>query len=316
MGFLDFLSAAAPFASEAVGQYRQGQREGFADRLAMEETRLKQMRDEEDRRARQERQRLEMQNLQSQIDTRGQPDALTARPQWSESRGGWVLPPDEANPMGRFVAPQGIEPRPQAQGLPYEERRENGGVAIYENGRFKSWKIRPPVERDAGNTPAAPVLTEGERKTGALLQTATEGYNTLETLLTGDNPSTPEVETGPAMRPPTLAQRARASLGMGVGNVLSPQQLRQMDQAAYSLAEAWLRLTSGGAITPQEIENVKMAIVPQPGDDDVTLANKARLRQTYISAIRVAAGRGASNTPASAPNRQPVTQRYNLEVPR
>jgi len=30
----------------------------------------------------------------------------------------------------------------------YEERRENGGVAIYENGRFKSWKVRPPSERE------------------------------------------------------------------------------------------------------------------------------------------------------------------------
>jgi len=44
---------------------------------------------------------------------------------------------------------QRMEPEPT-----YEERRENGGVAIYENGRFKSWKIRPPSERETGTTPA------------------------------------------------------------------------------------------------------------------------------------------------------------------
>jgi len=36
----------------------------------------------------------------------------------------------------------------------YEERPEDGGTAIYEGGRFKSWKIRPPSEREPGTSPA------------------------------------------------------------------------------------------------------------------------------------------------------------------
>lgn len=38
----------------------------------------------------------------------------------------------------------------------YEERNERGGVAIYEDGKFRSWKIRPPSEREtpSGPTPA------------------------------------------------------------------------------------------------------------------------------------------------------------------
>jgi cell division septation protein DedD len=180
--------------------------------------------------------------------------------------------------VGGQGAPQGTPAKP------YEERNEGGGVAIYENGRFKSWKIRPPVERATAPAAAgAPVtMSEGERKTGALLQTAQVGYDTLESLL-AENGGTP----------PTLMQRAASSVGLGVGNVLSPQQLRQMDQAGYSLAEAWLRLTSGGAITPDEITNVKNTILPQPGDDPQTMAQKAQLRATYIRAIRTAAGRGA-----------------------
>ena len=190
--------------------------------------------------------------------------------------------PSQGTPQGGpRGTPQGA-PAPMAR--PYEEREERGGVAIYENGRFKSWKIRPPVERETATLPSgAPVsMSEGERKTGALLQTAQVGYDTLEDLLSRNGGT-----------PPTLMQRAAASVGMGVGNVLSPQELRQMDQAGYSVAEAWLRLTSGGAITEAEITNVKNAILPQPGDDPATMAQKARLRATYIQAIRTAAGRGA-----------------------
>jgi len=46
----------------------------------------------------------------------------------------------------------------QPKGKPtYEERREGGGVAIYEDGRFKSWKIRPPSERE---TPSGPTPSD------------------------------------------------------------------------------------------------------------------------------------------------------------
>lgn len=181
--------------------------------------------------------------------------------------------------------------------------------------RFKGRESGATRAPQSPSQTAGPVLSEGERKTGALYQTAVEGYDTLEGLLAS------------GAQTPTLMQRGMSRVGLGVGNVLSPQQLRQMDQAGYSLAEAWLRLTSGGAITPQEIENVKAAILPQPGDDERTLAQKSRLRATYINAIRTAAGRGIPQepqqtspmrpAPALSPNagRAPVAQRYNLEMP-
>ena len=49
--------------------------------------------------------------------------------------------------ISRLNEPEKMEPK-------YEERREGGGVAIYEDGRFKSWKIRPPSEREPGTSPA------------------------------------------------------------------------------------------------------------------------------------------------------------------
>lgn len=204
-------------------------------------------------------------------------------------------------------------PKPVAPILPPWQREGFDSEDAYIRFRQReAGATRPP---QSPTQAAGPVLSEGERKTGALYQTAVEGYNTLEALL-ADN-----------VAPPTLIQRGMSKVGLGVGNVLSPDQLRQMDQAGYSLAEAWLRLTSGGAITPDEIENVKGAIIPQPGDDPTTLESKRRLRATYINAIRSAAGRGIPQEPqqtspmrpdsALSPNagRVPVAQRYNLERP-
>lgn len=289
MKLLDLLGLGAG----AVVGARTAKDEGMRQQAELERQtlldRLKQEQDAENRAIRSRLANAQIQNLESLARERAQPE-VPKPPQTPWQREGF----NTEDEYIRFRA------------------REAGAT-------------RAPTQAQSGQPP---VLTEGERKTGALLQTAQEGYNTLETLLTGDNPATPEKETGTPMMPPTLWQRARASIGMGVGNVLSPQQLRQMDQAAYSLAEGWLRLTSGGAITPQEIENVKAAIVPQPGDDETTLANKARLRQTYINAIRMAAGRAGDAAPvggqppfAPAPalsptaGRVPVTQRFPLRMP-
>ena len=36
----------------------------------------------------------------------------------------------------------------------YEERKEDGGVAIYKDGQFTAWKRQPPKDRESGPTPA------------------------------------------------------------------------------------------------------------------------------------------------------------------
>lgn len=51
------------------------------------------------------------------------------------------LPLSEVSGIAKLYEPEKAEPK-------YEERREGGGTAIYEDGRFKSWKIRPPSERE------------------------------------------------------------------------------------------------------------------------------------------------------------------------
>jgi len=45
----------------------------------------------------------------------------------------------------------------------YEERNERGGVAIYEDGKFRSWKIRPPSEREGPSDRLTPAQARAER---------------------------------------------------------------------------------------------------------------------------------------------------------
>lgn len=40
---------------------------------------------------------------------------------------------------------------PQKATPVYEERKENGGVAIYSDGQFQKWKVSPPSERQSGS---------------------------------------------------------------------------------------------------------------------------------------------------------------------
>lgn len=63
----------------------------------------------------------------------------------------------------------------------YEERREGGGVAVYEDGRFRSWKIRPPSERDAAPSDrltGAQARTERGRLQGDV-ESAQAGFSSL-----------------------------------------------------------------------------------------------------------------------------------------
>lgn len=78
------------------------------------------------------------------------------------AQAGQVLPhllPQDAKPVpARTQVVNGVlyQEQPDGQWMPktpvaksaYEERPEKGGIAIYEDGKFRSWKIRPPAERD------------------------------------------------------------------------------------------------------------------------------------------------------------------------
>lgn len=142
--------------------------------------------------------------------------------------------------------------------------------------------------------PRTSIPTEAERKAAGLYMTGKNGYEVMARLLgvPEDDPATPVREDEAAGKEaPGFFNRQASRIGMGVGNIVSAQDLRQMDQAAYDLSEAWLRLTSGAAIGKDEIANAAKAIIPQPGDDAATRTQKARSRRLRVEALRQAAGR-------------------------
>lgn len=141
--FLDMLAPYLTTATEGVTAYRSGQAEAAAkaeaDALAALERRAAEARE----RRTAELDDLNRQNTLSLIRSRDAETERTARPaaprrQLSESLGG-IVDLDTATVLPVQGAP--------AAAKSYEERPERGGVAVYENGRFKTWKVRPPTER-------------------------------------------------------------------------------------------------------------------------------------------------------------------------
>ena len=154
--------------------------------------------------------------------------------------------------------------------------------------------------------------TEGERKAAALFGVAQQGYETLEGLLTGGvDPKTGERQYKAA---PSLADRMKQSVGMGVGNVITSNQQRQMSQAAQQMADMWLRYTSGAAVPETEVQRFALTFTPLPGDDPQTLQQKAAARKRMIGALQQAAGR-ALNTPGRAGTQPSVPELMNDRPP-
>ncbi len=92
------------------------------------------------------------------------------RTQYDPDRGGIVdLDTGAFTPSPNLPArtPRPTTPDPVST---YEERAERGGVAIYENGRFKAWKVRPadePTGADGAPLPGTALPTAERNKVAA-----------------------------------------------------------------------------------------------------------------------------------------------------
>lgn len=80
-----------------------------------------------------------------------------------------------------------------------------------------------------------------------------------------------------------------------VGNYLLSDEQRQMRQAAEVVAGAILRLESGATITREEVENLANQMIPAPGDDKNTLAQKRRTLELTLTQLQRAAGPSAGS---------------------
>lgn len=89
-----------------------------------------------------------------------------------------------------------------------------------------------------------------------------------------------------------------------VGNSLMSSERQQQIQAAMTLHDAYLRLTTGATIQPSELRNAAMQYIPERGDKPAVLALKHRRRAQVEAAIRGAASRALPRDSDDGPSVQ------------
>ena len=89
--------------------------------------------------------------------------------------------------------------------------------------------------------------------------------------------------------PPTITATAKGSVP-GVGNVLQSPENRQFNQAALNFITAVARKESGANIPDTEIETMSKTYIPMAGDDERTLEQKRRARESALRGLALSAG--------------------------
>jgi hypothetical protein len=108
--------------------------------------------EQEMQRKREEAERLKEQERQMSELRRGLLESFS--PENARAAAAKGLPTSEVSAIMRMNEPTKTEPK-------ITERRESGGIALYEGDNFKGWKIRPPSERE-GPSPMQ-LQTEAKR---------------------------------------------------------------------------------------------------------------------------------------------------------
>ena len=200
---------------------------------------------------------------------------------------------DDDDVYSAYAKPQ--EPKNPIIGSPewMEAQRFTAGLSDSNNARQAARTAAR--EGQAGGNP-----TEGERKAGSQVRQAEAGAATLDS----------------EGKRPGIVERTLSRVPI-IGNASSRERLQVMDQAARELAIAYLRVTSGATITPQEIELTMQTVIPQAGDKPRTLAQKALARRRMVEAVRMAGGRATPQAQATGPapsaNVAAIMERYGLE---
>jgi hypothetical protein len=76
----------------------------------------------------------------------------------------------------------------------------------------------------------------------------------------------------------------------GVGNYMTSDQYKSLEQAQREFINAQLRRESGAAISPSEFDNANKQYFPQPGDSADVIAQKRRSRELAVRNMAQSAG--------------------------
>lgn len=201
----------------------------------------------------------------------------------SREPGTWVtVPGPDGKPRRRYVTAgeAGSEGIPVAEGTGSQAAERLVTLATPEGPRVHRFDPNTGEFINTGREPATnrEQPTEAERKAELLRQSMTYALPQLDAA---DAPSRVEA----------LARRG------GLREMLTSEEQKNMI-AGLVVAEAWLRLTSGAAITPDEVRESAIKLTPLPGDTPETIAYKRGLRQRIAQAIANYARRATPMTAA------------------
>lgn len=178
--------------------------------------------------------------------------------------------------VGDYGAP---DPKaPTVQKLTLEDGSE---MAVQWDGDSQQWV---PLDAPTGGATITPKnkLTESQSKLTLFQSLQTETQPVLLDLEAQFNPGN--------------LQDAAARNTPIAGNFFQTQEGQMYNAAATAWAEGALRIATGAAATPEEMERTKKAYFAQPGDTPLTVAFKAQMREMYNRAVQRGLGENVDAT--------------------
>lgn len=219
---------------------------------------------------------LQIQKAQSEVE-RGEPlinagDGSVYNPNTKE----WMQDPNRAQ-----KAPALSELFDEQTGQPYKAQWNPETKQFERVGGIKA-----PTGTSLSVSPDGQVsFTQG----GAKPLTENQSKLTLfQTLQTQTQPVLLDLE---AQWNPVNTQDSVARSTPIAGNFFKSEQGQIYDASATAWAEGALRIATGAAATPDEMERTKRAYFAQPGDTPNTISFKAQMREMYNRAINASLGK-------------------------
>jgi hypothetical protein len=174
--------------------------------------------------------------------------------------------------MGEFAPEPDTTKAPTVQKVLLEDGSE---MAVQWDGATQQW-IPINAPEGGGTLKPGDGLTEGQAKLTLFQSLQTETQPVLLDLESQFNPGN--------------LQDAAARSTPIAGNFFQSEQGQIYSSAATAWAEGALRIATGAAATPEEMERTKKAYFAQPGDTPNTIAFKAQMREMYNRAIQRSLG--------------------------
>jgi hypothetical protein len=273
-GFGSFLGHIAAGAAQGLGQ-------GIVEKAKLDrEERLKEL----DHVRQMERDKSQMafqrsERMETQVFTAGENAKTRAA---SQTKEGFTLGEGQTrfDPSGNVIAAG--PPKSDAPTVQKLKLDDGSEMAVQWDQASRKWV---PIDAPSGGADITPrtKLTESQSKLTLFQSLQTETQPVLLDL---------EAEWNPA----NLKDAAARSLPIIPENFLKSEKGQMYDAAATAWAEGALRIATGAAATPEEMERTKKAYFAQPGDTPATIAFKAQMREMYNRAIE----RGLGKSPDGA----------------